>query len=180
MLAAANNVDWYDAAFRSLGLPPPSRMECGRRGDPAPPYHPTRVILSPVAGDAIGGSFGSWPRSRTSVLVQGRLRYPRFRTGRFPAALRCRMDLARRSSTVATARDLHRRVARVVTAMSSPPGKWGLRANGSPAHQRFSAAAARQNPAMAFMAAWRGGTSSPAALPTGRPMSLEFSNYFSG
>src|SRR6266542_6140676 len=51
LLAAANNVDWYEAIFRSLGLSGAIENGVWTSRDEAPPYHSNAVILSPVDGD---------------------------------------------------------------------------------------------------------------------------------
>src|SRR5260221_11736862 len=51
LLAAANNVDWYEAIFRSLGLSGAIENGVWTSHDEAPPYHSNAVILSPMDGD---------------------------------------------------------------------------------------------------------------------------------
>jgi len=125
LLAAANNVDWYDAVFRSLVLPPRRGWSVGRSRDPAPPYHSNAVILSPVAGDAhrriirklardLGRPFSFKDGFATTIshrTVSGRSR--------------CRMDLARRSPPLRQPETCTAEWRRVVDRrLSSPPGKW--------------------------------------------------------
>ena len=110
-LAAANNVDWYDAVFRSLGLSGAIEHGVWSSRDEAPPYHSNAVILSPGVGDLQREIIRRLAADlkRPFSFKDGFARTG-FHGGRLPAAVRRGLDLARCRNASPAARQ-RRRVA---------------------------------------------------------------------
>jgi hypothetical protein len=154
LLAAANNVDWYNAVFRSHGLSGAVESGVWTSRDEAPPYHSNAVMLSPAEGDG---------QRQVILRLAAELRRPfsfkdAFAAHDFAAdgfrplfdAMWIWRDAAVPPPTAGGRLDWRR----VTTPAELEAWEDGLRANGSPADKRVFLPQLLADPAMAFFAAY--------------------------
>lgn len=179
LLAAANNVDWYTAVFRSLGLSGAIEDGVWTSRDEAPPYHSNAVILAPADGNLQRGII-----RRLAADLKGPFSFKDgFASQDFAAdGFRPLFDAvwiwrdAGTDPPPPQGSDVEWR--RATTPAELDAWEAGLRANGSPADKRAFLPPLLDDPSMAFFAAHdrRGAIAGFAANRSAEVVG--FSNFF--